>query len=49
MIKVALFAEILIKDFDGAARTFFQLIDRIDREDYSYMAMARSNLEISNL
>lgn len=37
MIKVALFAEILIKDFDGAARTFFQLIDRIDREEFSYL------------
>lgn len=37
MIKVALFAEILIKDFDGAARTFFQLIDRIDQEKFSYL------------
>ena len=37
MTKVALFAEILIKDFDGAARTVFQLIDRIDPKEFSYM------------
>ncbi|MCL7989116.1 glycosyltransferase family 1 protein [Sphingobacterium sp. lm-10] len=37
MIKVALFAEILIKDFDGAARTVFQLIDRIDSKEFSYL------------
>lgn len=36
MIKVAFFAEILIPDFDGASRTMFQLIDRIDRSRYEY-------------
>lgn len=37
MKKVALFAEILIKDFDGAARTVFQLIDRIDPQKFTFM------------
>ncbi len=30
-IRVAFFAEILIEDFDGASRTMFQLINRIDK------------------
>lgn len=37
MIKVAFFAEILIQDFDGAARTMFQIIDRLDNNQYEYM------------
>lgn len=36
-IKVAFFAEILIRDFDGASRTIYQLIDRIPKEDFTYM------------
>lgn len=36
MKKVAFFAEILIKDFDGASRTMFQLIDRIDDSGFEY-------------
>lgn len=36
-IKVAFFAEILIKDFDGASRTMFQLIDRIPNDDFEYL------------
>jgi len=36
-IKVAFFAEILIEDFDGASRTMFQLIKRIDQERFEYL------------
>lgn len=37
MVRVAFFAEILIPDFDGAARTMFQLIDRIDRTKHDFL------------
>ncbi len=37
MVKVAFFAEILIEDFDGASRTMFQIINRIDPRRYSYL------------
>ncbi|WP_069658096.1 glycosyltransferase family 4 protein [Arcticibacter eurypsychrophilus] len=36
-IKVAFFAEILIEDFDGASRTMFQLIKRINPEDFEFL------------
>ncbi|GGH29658.1 glycosyltransferase family 1 protein [Sphingobacterium alkalisoli] len=36
MKRVAFFAEILIKDFDGASRTMFQLIDRLDASAMEY-------------
>src|SRR5690606_20239374 len=36
-IKVAFFAEILIEDFDGASRTMFQLIKRIDKEKFEFL------------
>jgi glycosyltransferase involved in cell wall biosynthesis len=36
-IKVAFFAEILIADFDGASRTMFQLIKRIDPKRYDFL------------
>ncbi|MEJ2879818.1 glycosyltransferase [Pedobacter sp. GR22-6] len=36
-IKVAFFAEILFKDFDGASRTMFQLIERIDRKRFRFL------------
>lgn len=36
-IKVAFFAEILIEDFDGASRTMFQLIKRIDPERFDFL------------
>lgn len=36
-IKVAFFAEILIADFDGASRTMFQLIDRIDPNRFEFL------------
>ena len=36
MIKVAFFADILSKDFDGASRTMFQIISRIDSSKYSF-------------
>ena len=34
--KIAFFAEILIRDFDGATRTMFEIIDRIDRDKYEF-------------
>lgn len=36
-IRVAFFAEILIEDFDGASRTMFQLIKRINPEKYEFL------------
>ncbi|MFP5080646.1 glycosyltransferase [Pedobacter sp. JCM 36344] len=35
--KVAFFAEILIEDFDGASRTMFQLIKRIDHKQFKFL------------
>lgn len=35
--RVAFFAEILIEDFDGASRTMFQLINRIDKERFEFL------------
>lgn len=37
MKKVAFFSEILIEDQDGASRTIYQLINRIDRNAYQYL------------
>jgi len=36
MRKVAFFTEILVADFDGASRTMFQLINRIDQQKFDY-------------
>ncbi|WP_293879307.1 MULTISPECIES: glycosyltransferase family 4 protein [unclassified Sphingobacterium] len=36
MRKVAFFTEILVEDFDGASRTMFQLINRIDQLKFNY-------------
>lgn len=36
MLKVAFFADILSKDFDGASRTMFQIISRIDSSKFDY-------------
>jgi glycosyltransferase involved in cell wall biosynthesis len=36
-IKVAFFAEILIEDFDGASRTMFQLLKRIDHHRFDFL------------
>lgn len=36
-IRVAFFAEILIEDFDGASRTMFQLINRIDQKRFEFL------------
>lgn len=36
-IRVAFFAEILIEDFDGAIRTMYQLIKRIDRNIFEFL------------
>jgi glycosyltransferase involved in cell wall biosynthesis len=36
-IKVAFFAEILVEDFDGASRTMFQIIKRIDPDNFEFL------------
>ncbi len=36
-IRIAFFAEVLIKEFDGATRTMFQIIDRIDTSKFEYL------------
>jgi glycosyltransferase involved in cell wall biosynthesis len=36
-VRVAFFAEILTEDFDGAVRTMFQLINRIDKTRFEYL------------
>jgi glycosyltransferase involved in cell wall biosynthesis len=36
-MKIAFFAEILIKEFDGASRTMFQLIERIPKPEFEFM------------
>ena len=33
-IKLAFFADILVKDFDGASRTMFHIIERIPRDEF---------------
>lgn len=49
-MRVAFFAEILIKDFDGASRTMFQLIERIPSTDFEFLfvcGMHQKDLEDS--
>jgi len=36
-IKVAFFADILVKDFDGASRTMFQIIERIPKDQFEFL------------
>jgi glycosyltransferase involved in cell wall biosynthesis len=36
-IKIAFFADILVKDFDGASRTMFQIIERIPKDEFEFM------------
>jgi glycosyltransferase involved in cell wall biosynthesis len=36
-IKVAFFAEILVEDFDGASRTMFQIIKRINPDNFDFL------------
>ena len=36
-IKVAFFADILVKDFDGASRTMFQVIERIPKDEFEFV------------
>jgi glycosyltransferase involved in cell wall biosynthesis len=36
-IKVAFFAEILVEDFDGASRTMFQIIKRINPNNFEFL------------
>lgn len=35
--KVAFFADILVKDFDGASRTMFQIIERIPKDEFEFI------------
>ncbi len=37
MIRVAFFAEILKRNYDGATRTMFQIIDRIDESEFEFI------------
>ena len=41
-IRVVFFAEILIPDFDGASRTMFQLLDRIDASRFEFLFVCGS-------
>lgn len=36
VIRVAFFADILIREFDGASHTIFELTDRIDRDNFKF-------------
>ena len=36
-IKVAFFADILVKNFDGASRTMFQIIERIPKDRFEFL------------
>jgi len=36
-IKIAFFADILVKDFDGASRTMYQIIERIPRDEFEFL------------
>lgn len=38
-IRVAFFADMLIENFDGAARTIYQIIQRIDRSRYEFFLL----------
>ena len=35
--RVAFFADILVKNFDGASRTMFQIIERIPNDDFEFL------------
>ncbi|MGO1521043.1 MAG: glycosyltransferase family 4 protein [Sphingobacterium sp.] len=48
MKKVAFFSEILIEDQDGASRTIYQLINRIDRSAYQYLFIHGRGPELLN-
>lgn len=37
MLKVAFFADILSRDFDGASRTMYQIISRINEDTHDYL------------
>ncbi len=36
-IKVAFFSDLLVRNFDGAVRTMYQIIDRIPKEEFEYL------------
>ncbi|KQS31018.1 glycosyltransferase family 1 protein [Dyadobacter sp. Leaf189] len=44
-VRVAFFAEILVADFDGAARTMFQLFNRIDPGQFEFLFICASGPE----
>ncbi|WP_036602226.1 glycosyltransferase family 4 protein [Olivibacter sitiensis] len=44
-VKIAFFAEVLIADFDGAARTMFQLIERIDSTHFEFLFICANGPE----
>ncbi|MCF0050402.1 glycosyltransferase family 1 protein [Dyadobacter sp. LJ53] len=41
-VRAVFFAEILIPDFDGASRTMFQLLDRIDASQFDFLFVCGS-------
>lgn len=41
-IRVAFFADMLVENFDGAARTIYQIIQRIDRDRFEYFFITGS-------
>lgn len=43
MLRVAFFADILSKDFDGASRTMYQLISRIDSDKHEFLFITGHN------
>ncbi|NIJ54509.1 glycosyltransferase family 4 protein [Dyadobacter arcticus] len=47
-IKVVFFAEILVPDFDGASRTMFQLLDRIDAGRFDFLFVCGSGADRIN-
>ena len=36
-VRIAFFAEVLIRDYDGATRTIFEIIDRIDSSRFEFL------------
>ncbi len=36
-IKVAFFSDLMIRDFDGATRTMYQILDRIPKDEFEYL------------
>jgi glycosyltransferase involved in cell wall biosynthesis len=47
-IRVAFFSDILIRDFDGAMRTMYQIIDRIPPDRFEFLFITGSTPDSSN-